>query len=131
MKIYSLKNTSRMYNKNMINLWVLSDLLGALFDIIRDSIYTYIRIVKEGLTVFIKAAIILLKYMKSLADKSVIPSIFEFSFFLITVSITIFFDLIVIISSFFLFLSNICINTSRLTQTAAKDLQKRYTWLNG
>ena len=119
-----------MYNKNMM-LWVISDLLGALFDIIRDSIYAYIRIVREGLTVFIKAAIIIIKYMKSLADKIVIPSIFEFSFFLITVSITIFFDFIVIVSSFFLFLSNICINISRSMQVAAKDLQKRYTWLNG
>ena len=130
MKIYSLKKTSVMYNKNMM-LWIIIDLIGALIDIVRDSIYAYVRIVKEGLTVFIKAAIIILKYMKSLADKSVIPSIFEFSFFLITVSITILFDFIVIISSFFLFLSNICINISRLTQTAAKNLQKRYTWLNG
>ena len=119
-----------MYNKNMM-LWVITDLFGALFDIIRDSIYAYIRIVREGLTVLIKAAIIIFKYMKSLADKSVIPSIFEFSFFLITVSITIFFDFIVIVSSFFLFLSNICINISRSMQAAAKDLQKRYTWLNG
>ena len=130
MKIYSLKKTSVMYNKNMM-LWVITDLIGALIDIVRDTIYAYVRIVREGLTVFIKAAIIILKYMKSLADKSVIPSIFEFSFFLITVSITILFDFIVIISSFFLFLSNICINISRLTQTAAKNLQKRYTWLNG
>jgi hypothetical protein len=130
MNIYSLKNTSRMYNKNMM-LWVITDLLGALLDIIRDSIYAYIRIVREGLTVFVKAAIILINYMKSLADKSVIPSIFEFNLFLFTVSITILFDFIVIVSSFFLFLSNICINTSRLTQTTAKDLQKRYTWLNG
>lgn len=119
-----------MYNKNMM-LWIITDLIGALLDIVRDSIYAYVRIVREGLTVFIKAAIIILKYMKSLADKSVIPSIFEFSFFLITVSITILFDFIVIISSFFLFLSNICINISRFTQTAAKNLQKRYTWLNG
>jgi len=119
-----------MYNKNMM-LWIITDLIGSLLDIIRDSIYAYVRIVREGLTVFIKAAIIILMYMKSIADKSVIPSIFEFSFFLITVSITILFDFIVIISSFFLFLSNICINISRLTQTAAKNLQKRYTWLNG
>ena len=95
-----------MYNKNMM-LWIITDLIGALIDIVRDSIYAYIRIIKEGLTVFIKVAIIILKYMKSLADKSVIPSIFEFSFFLITVSITILFDFIVIISSFFLFLSKV------------------------
>jgi len=112
-------------------LWVITDFIGALFDIVRDFLHAYVRIVKEGLTVFIRAAIIMVKHMKSFADNNIIPSIFEFSHFLVTVCITIFFDAIVIISSSFLFLSSICINISRSMQTVAKDLQQKYSWLNG
>lgn len=112
-------------------LWIIKDLMGALFDVVRDFVCAYVRIVREGLTVFIRAAIIIAKHMKSFADNNIIPSIFEFSYFLMTVSITIFFDAIVIISSVFLFLSSICINISRSMQTVAKDLQQKYSWLNG
>jgi len=130
LNIYSLKKAYVRYNKNMM-LWVITDFIGALFDVIRDSMHAYVRIVKEGLTVFIRAAIIIVKHMKSFADNNIIPSIFEFSHFLVTVSITILFDAIVIISSGFLFLSSICINISRSMQTVAKVLQKKYSWLNG